>query len=140
MAGSTTTDGSSGPVRQLSVALVPSRPARVALRWQLVVTAVFVSLAAYPAGWHGALSALLGGAVSVVSGVVFIALTKSQKVRSADSVLLTALRAEGAKIGSIVVLLWMVLSWYTQIVTVAFFATFAVTVIIFSLAFFVREK
>lgn len=110
------------------------------LSWQLLVTVAFVSIGAYWAGWHGALSAALGGAVSIISGLVFVALTASKKVRSADSVLLTALRAEGAKVASIIVLLWIVLSWYTRIVTIAFFATFVVTVIIFSLTFFVREK
>ena len=140
MAGSMTTDGIDRRVRLSNSALVPTRRTRVVLGWQLAVTVVLALMAAYLAGWHGALSALLGGAVSVVSGLVFIALTARKKVRSADSVLLTALRAEGAKIGCIVVLLWAVLSWYTRIVTIAFFATFAVTVIIFSLAFFVREK
>ena len=135
-----TTDGIDRSVRRLNSALVPSRPTRVALTWQLLVTVIFASIAAYWAGWHGALSAALGGTVSIISGLVFVALTASKKVRSPDSVLLTALRAEGAKIASIIVLLWIVLSWYTRIVTVAFFATFAVTVVIFSLAFFVREK
>jgi ATP synthase protein I len=135
-----TTDGIDRSVRRVNSTLVPNRPTRVALSWQLIVTVVFASIAAYWAGWHGALSAALGGAVSIISGLVFVALTASKRVRSADSVLLTALRAEGAKIASIIVLLWMVLSWYTRIVTIAFFATFAVTVIIFSLTIFVREK
>ena len=135
-----TTDGIDRRVRPLNSALVPTRRTRVVLGWQLAVTVVFALMAAYLAGWHGAVSALLGGGVSVVSGLVFVALTASKKVRSADSILVAALRAEGAKIASIVVLLWMALSWYTQIVTIAFFATFAVTVMIFSLAFFVREK
>lgn len=139
MAGSTTTDGIGRQLRQLN-ALVPARPARVTLSWQLAVTALLACVSGYLAGWHGALSATLGGGISVVAGIVFLALTASKKVRSADSVLMTALRAEGAKVATIVVLLWLVLSLYREIVTAAFFATFAVTVIIFSMTFFVREK
>ena len=135
-----TTDEIDRHVRQLNAALVPRRPTRIVLLWQIGLTVFVALIAAYLAGWHGALSAILGGAVGIVSGLVFVALTRSKRVQSADRVLLTALRAEGAKIGSIVVLLWMVLSWYRQIVSVAFFATFSVTVIIFSLAFFIREK
>ena len=138
MAGVMTTDGNDRHVSNSS--LVPRRPTRVVLGWQLAVTAAFAAAAPYWAGWHGALSALLGGSVSIVSGLVFIALTSSRKVRTADSVLFIALRAEGAKIASIVALLWLALSLYTQIVTLAFFGAFATTVIIFSLAFFVREN
>ncbi|HEX9812823.1 MAG TPA: ATP synthase subunit I [Burkholderiales bacterium] len=140
MAGSTTSDGIGRQVRQLNAALAPSRPVRVVLRWQLIATLGFSLAAAYAAGTHGALSAVLGGAVSVISGLTFTAITASRKLRSADGILAAALRAEGAKIVCIIVLLWLVLSWYSQVVTVAFFLTFAATLIISSLAFFVREK
>jgi len=144
MAGSTSSsdigDATGRHSGQRHRTVLPSRPVRVVLRWQALVTVVFALVAAYLAGLHGAISAVLGGAVSVVAGLVFIVLTRGEKVRSAESVLLAALRAEGAKIVSIIVLLWLILSWYTQIVTVAFFATFALTVIIFSLTLFVREK
>jgi len=139
MAGSTTTDGIGRQLRQLN-ALVPARPARVTLSWQLAITAALAAASGYLAGWHGAISAMLGGGVSILAGIVFLVLTANKKVRSADSVLITALRAEGAKVVTIVVLLWLVLSLYREIVTAAFFAAFALTVIIFSMAFFVREK
>lgn len=118
---------------------VPNKPIRTVILWQLVATGTLAAMAAYFAGRHGALSALLGGAISVIGGLVFALAAGSQKIRSADAVLFSALRAEAAKIGVIVVLLWLVLALYGQVVIGAFLATFTVTVIIFSLAFFVRE-
>ena len=50
-----------------------------------------------------------------------------------------ALRAEGVKLGVIVVQLWLVMAIYKQIVFMAFIGTFTVAVIIFSMAIFVRN-
>jgi hypothetical protein len=48
-------------------------------------------------------------------------------------------RAEAGKVLVIIGGLWLVLSAYHEIVPAAFFAAFAITVIIFSMAFFVRD-
>jgi F0F1-type ATP synthase assembly protein I len=142
MAGSTSSGDTGCGHGNLESAIVPAsnRPARVVLGWQAAATAAIALVAAYLVGAQGALSAALGGAISMIASLVFIAMTRGRQVRSAERVLLTALRAEGAKVVSIIVLLWLVLSWYTQIVTVAFFTAFAVSVIVSSLAFFVRER
>jgi len=50
-----------------------------------------------------------------------------------------ALRAEGVKIVLLVVLLWLVLATYGEIVALAFFGSFFATVLIFAMAFFVHE-
>jgi len=50
-----------------------------------------------------------------------------------------ALRAEGIKIALIVGLLWLVLATYADVVAPAFFGSFIATILIFSMAFFVRE-
>ena len=50
------------------------------------------------------------------------------------------LRAEAGKVLAIVGGLWLVLSTYPDMVPVAFFAAFIVTVIVFSMAFFVRDS
>lgn len=118
---------------------VPDKTVVAVLRWQLAATAVLAAAAGYLAGVHGVLSAALGGGVSIVAGLVFVAVAGRRKVKSAEAVLLGALRAEGAKIGVIVILLWLVLSLYAHVVLLAFFAAFAVTVIISSLAFFVQD-
>jgi ATP synthase protein I len=52
---------------------------------------------------------------------------------------LIALRAEAVKIGLIVGLLWLVLAAYGNVVVPALVGAFAVTVVIFAMAFFVRE-
>lgn len=116
-----------------------SKPIRTVLRWQVATTALAALLAGYLAGIHGAISAALGGAVSILSGLAFAAAASLSKTKTVEATLVGALRAEAAKIGVIVVLLWLVFGVYKDIVAAAFIGTFAVTVIIFSMAFFVRD-
>ena len=52
---------------------------------------------------------------------------------------IAALLAEGLKIGLIVVLLWTVLVMVDDLVMPAFFGSFFATILLFSMAFFVRE-
>jgi hypothetical protein len=49
------------------------------------------------------------------------------------------LRAEGAKIATIIGGLWMVLRWYPDLVASALFITFVVSVLLFRVAFLSRE-
>jgi ATP synthase protein I len=48
-------------------------------------------------------------------------------------------RAEAGKILAIIVQLWLVLSTYREVVYVAFFGAFVVTVIVFSMAILVGD-
>jgi ATP synthase protein I len=91
------------------------------------------------AGVDGALSAALGGAVSVCAGWVSAVVAAKGKAQSAGEVLYGALRAEAVKIGLIVLLLWLVLATYDSVVPLALIGSFVATVLIFTLAFFVRE-
>ena len=116
-----------------------SRPIRTVLRWQLLATAALTLVAGMWAGAHGAYSALLGGSVSVFSGLAAAGVASLGRADSAGEVLLFALGAEAVKIGLIVILLWLVLATYQDAVVLAVIATFTVTVLIFALAFFVRE-
>jgi ATP synthase protein I len=115
------------------------RPIRTVLRWQLIATIVLTIVAGLLAGAHGALSAALGGAVSLCAGLVSAVVAAMGRAQSAGEILVGALRAEGVKIGLIVVLLWLVLATYGGVVAAAFFGSFFATVLIFALAFFVRE-
>jgi ATP synthase protein I len=117
-----------------------SKPIRVVLRWQLIVTAGAVVLAGFIAGEHAALSAALGGAVSLCSGWASAVVAAKGKAQSAGGILVGALRAEGIKIGLIAILLWVVLANYAEVVMPAFLGTFMATIVIFSMAFFVRES
>lgn len=115
------------------------KPIRTVLRWQLLATAALTLVAGVLAGAHGALSAALGGAVSMFSGWASAVVASLGKAESAGGGLLAALRAETVKIGLIVILLWLVLATYNDVVVAAFIGTFAVTAVIFAMAFFVRE-
>ncbi|MGQ0544650.1 MAG: ATP synthase subunit I [Betaproteobacteria bacterium] len=116
-----------------------SRPVRKVLLWQVGATAAMAALGALLADVHGALSAAAGGAVSIVAGALSALVASLGKARSAGGVLVGALRAEAVKIGLALVLLWLVLTNYGEAVTVAFLGAFIVTMLIFSMAFFVRD-
>lgn len=127
-------------MRQMNEMLrIPSKPIRTVLRWQLVATTVLAAAAGILAGAHGALSAALGGAVSVCAGWTSAMVATSGKEGSAGGVLVTALKAEGVKLGVIALLLWLVLRTYAEVVVTVFLGSFVATVLIFSMAFFVRE-
>jgi len=116
-----------------------SKPIRIVLRWQLIATGVLVLLAGLVAGVHGALSAALGGAVSVCAGWASAVVAAKGNTQSAGGCLISALTAEAVKVGLIVVLLWLVLATYSDVVVLAFFGSFFVTVLIFAMALFVPE-
>ena len=115
------------------------KPIRTVLWWQLIATAALTLAGGLLAGVDGALSAALGGAVSVCAGWVSAVVASKGKAQSAAEVLVGALMAEGVKIGLIVLLLWLVLATYEAVVAPAFFGSFIATVLIFGMAFFVRE-
>ena len=115
------------------------RPIRTVLWWQLLVTAALTLAGGFLAGVDGSLSAALGGAVSICAGWLSAVVASMGKAQSAAEVLLVALRAEAVKIGLIVLLLWLVLKTYDGVVAPMLFGSFVVTVLIFTMAFFVRE-
>jgi ATP synthase protein I len=116
-----------------------SKPIRTVLRWQLIVTAALALAAATVAGPDGALSAALGGMISICAGLVSAVVASWGKAESAGGVLLGALRAEGIKIGLMVILLWLVLATYRDVVALALLASFALTMLIFTMAFVVHD-
>ena len=116
------------------------KPIRTVLRWQLYATAAAALIAAFWVGLHGALSALAGGLINVAAGAVFGWIATHSKKRTAGEVLRALYRAEAGKVGSIVVLLWLTLMHYKEIVHGAFFGTFILTVIFFSMAIVVRGR
>lgn len=120
-----------------------SRPIRVVLKWQLIATVMATATAGVIAGGHAAVSAAIGGGISLAAGIVYalllgISLGKSE-VPTMGTSLRAMFRAEAGKILIIVGGLWLTLSVYREVVTVAFFATFVITVVVFSMAFFVRD-
>lgn len=109
------------------------------MRWQLIVTVAMVTILGVLSGFHGAASALLGGVVSIISAAAFSAIISRYQGSTAGGVLITALKAEAVKIIVMVILLWLVLTLYKDVVAVGFIGTFALTVLIFGMALFVTD-
>ena len=120
-----------------------TKPFRTVLRWQLFATAAVAAVAGVLAGANGAVSALLGGAVNVVAGLAYGGLLGfglgAKAIPDAGTTLGAMLRAEAGKIAVIVGGLWLALSTYRDVVPAAFFTAFVTTVVVFSMAFFVRD-
>ena len=116
-----------------------TKPIRRILAWQAATTVVLALLIGLMAGAHGALSALLGGVVNITAVVVYAGVLGISNPSSAGAAVAAMFRAEGSKILVIIVQLWLVLTTYKDLVPAAFFATFVITVFLFSMAFFDRD-
>ena len=115
------------------------RPILIVLLWQLAVTAAITLAAALVANVESAVSAAAGGAVSMSAGLASAAVASLSNAKSAGGVLAGALRAEAIKLGVALLLLWLVLTNYRELMVGMFIGTFIVTMLVFSMAFFVRE-
>ena len=107
--------------------------------WQIAATAVMALVAVLVADMPGALSAAAGGGVSMIAGLAAAFVASLSIAKSAGGVLAGALRAEAVRLGLALVLLWLVLANYEQAVVGVLLGAFVVTMLIFSMAFFVRE-
>ena len=116
-----------------------SKPVLAVVRWQFAATAAMTLAAGIAAGEHAAASAAAGGLVSIIAGLAAAFVASRSDAKSAGGVLVGALRAEAVKIGLALLLLWLVLANYDEAVVAALIGAFVVTIIIFSMAFFVRE-
>ena len=116
-----------------------SKPVLTVLRWQIAATAALSLVAAFAAGVQGAASAAAGGAVSVLAGLASAWLASRANTSSPGRALAGALRAEAVKIGLALFLAWLVLTNYPHTVVGVFLGTFVVTMLIFAMAFFVRD-
>ena len=124
--------------------LDPTKPIRTVLGWQVVVTILLAAMCAWLVGIHGALSVLLGGAVGMAGSLTFALLARPRKGSIPTPVMAwdklgQILKAEGAKVLVMVVALWLVLATYKDVVMLGFIGTFILSVIIFSMAIFLRN-
>jgi F0F1-type ATP synthase assembly protein I len=115
------------------------RPIRVVLMWQVAATALMALVAGLVADMARALSAAAGGGVSIFAGLASALVASLSSAQSAGGVLAGALRAEAVKLGLALLLLWLVLANYEQAVVAVLLGAFVATMLIFSMAFFVRE-
>jgi ATP synthase protein I len=118
---------------------IRNKPIRIVMRWQLIVTTAMVLAFGWVWGIHGAASAFLGGVISIISAAAFSAIVSRYEGVTAGGALITALKAEAVKIIVMVILLWLVLTIYKDVVAVGFIGTFALTVLIFGMALFVTD-
>jgi ATP synthase protein I len=118
---------------------IQSKPVRTVLVWQVVVTGLLAAIAGLLAGNHGAASAALGGSVGIAAGLAFAMVMQSSNIQSADGTIVAALRAEAIKIGLATILLWLVLALYKDVVLIVFIGSFIFSILVFSMAFFVRD-
>ena len=116
-----------------------SPPVRAMLYWQAGATLVVAVVAGAWVGIDGAISALLGGMITLIAGIAFAAVVSIKKSPSAEATLITMFLAEGAKIAAIILLLWWVITAYTELVAAAFFTAFVITVLLNRVAFWVRS-
>lgn len=118
---------------------IRNRPVRIVMRWQSIVTAAMVMVLGFVWGLHGAASAFLGGVTSIASAAVFAVIIARYPASTPAGVLITAFKAEAMKVIFIVLMLWLVLTLYKDVVAVGFIGTFAITVLIFGMALFVTD-
>lgn len=116
---------------------------RAAMRLQAVFTVTAAAIAGWLAGVHGFVSAALGGLIGIAGGLAFVLIaSKSRagtKETSAGDALGVALKAEGAKLLVMIVLVVVVLKSYRQGVALIVIGSFVVSALIFSIAAFARQ-
>lgn len=116
-----------------------SKPIRTVIAWQAAATLAMTLAGAAFIGIHGAVSAAAGGLVSIIAGLAAAWIAARGSGNSAGGILAGALRAEAVKIGLVVLLLWLVFANYADVIVVVVIGSFVVTMLIFAMAFFVRE-
>ncbi len=116
-----------------------AQPIRTVLRWQLVATGLAVVVVGWLAGVHGALSAALGGAISMTGGLAAAWFAFRKPASDAATAISSALVAEALKVLLLVAGLAAVFVLYKNVVAIGLIATFTITTILFSMALFVRE-
>ena len=119
---------------------VRSKPIRKVLWWQVCATGAMALTAGLLGGVHAAVSALLGGMISVFAGWVYAGVgSLGGSKQSAGEALVRVLRAEAAKVLAIVAGLVAALAAYREVVVLAFIGTFVLATLIFAMAILVRE-
>ncbi len=119
---------------------IESKPIRTVLGWQIYATVVIALGAGLWAGWHGAISAVLGGGINQIADLAYALLVSGGGIRTAGNTLRTLFRAEAVRVLLIVFLLGAALTAYQEVVHPAFFMSFVVSVLVFRAAIVVKES
>jgi ATP synthase protein I len=121
-----------------------TKPIRRVLKWQAGATVAMAVVAGLWLGWHGALSAMLGGVVNITALVVSAAvmglsIRGISNPASAGGTVAALFRAEASKILVIILQLCLVMLTYRDVVPVVFFGSFVITVLLFPVALLERN-
>ena len=116
-----------------------SKPIRVVLGWQVVATVLIALATGLLAGGDGAISALAGGLISICAGLAAAVVASRSDASSAGGILGRALAGEAVKVVLAFLLLWLLLANYRDAVVGVVIGSFVVTMLIFAMAFFVRD-
>jgi F0F1-type ATP synthase assembly protein I len=108
--------------------------------WQAQATATIALVAGMVAGQHGVISAALGGATSMMAGVAAGLLLQRRRTRIAGDMVVVAIIAESVRVGLMLASLGIIFASYDKVVSGSLIGAFVVTVLIFSMAFFVRDE
>jgi ATP synthase protein I len=115
-----------------------TKPIRVLLVWQALVTLALAAIAGAWVGANGAISAALGGGITLVANAIYALMGGIVKPAHAIGSLLLLIRAEAFKVGAVLVQLLLVLKLYEGLVPLPFIVTFIVTTLMFGIALRVR--
>ena len=118
---------------------IKNRPLKIVLRVQLLITLVVAVAIGIFLGVQSAISAVLGGSVSVISSAAYAIIVSHHKGYTAGETVRTALRAESVKIILTVILLWVVFKFYEDLNAFAFIGAFILTVLAYSMALLVSD-
>jgi len=109
---------------------------RPAIGLQVLVTVVAALMGGWLAGVHGAISASVGGLIGLAGSAVFALIATRSRALSAGDVLVSAIKAEGAKLSLMIALLVIALMSYRDAVKGVLIGTFTVSAVLFGIAAF----
>ncbi len=118
---------------------IKNRPLKIVLQLQLLVTSIVAVVIWLFLDIQSAVSAVLGGAVSVISSAAFAMIVSRHKGYTAEGTIRTALRAEAVKIILTVSLLWIVFKNYEDVNAFTFIGAFILNVLVYSMALLVSD-
>jgi ATP synthase protein I len=119
---------------------IKNGPLSFVLRVQLFLTLVVAIIFVFLSDLQGAVSAVLGGMVSLISSAAFAIIISHHQGYTAGAAIRTAIRAEIVKVSLIVMLLWVVFKNFVDVNAFAFIGTFILTVLVHSMALFISDS
>jgi ATP synthase protein I len=116
-----------------------TRGIRILLLWQAAAVVAFAALGGWWSGGHGAVSGALGAAINLVANFVYALMGGIVRPATAAGALFLIMRAEGFKIGMVLVQLILVLVLYRDIKSGPFILAFIVTALMFGISLSARD-